>query len=158
MGSQVISSRFYWLHLYSIIIPPSHSPFVFPSAYFPPFIYLIQKPTHGAPTLHQFSSQLIPSQAKPSLTGAPISVFVHSSQIIIYLFGNCKNNLFQDLLRFFSSLLMTFFSQQRNPCLTWLGNPLSLFHSDIIHEPRVSQNPYTPILWVCPLWKASRTV
>jgi hypothetical protein len=78
----------------SIINPPFHPQSVFPSADFPPFIYLIHKPTHGGPTLHQFSSQLVASQAKPSRTGAPISVSVHSSQIILYLFGNCKNPLF----------------------------------------------------------------
>ena len=74
------------LHLCSIINPPFHPQSVFPSTNCPPFIYLIQKPTHGAPTLHQFSKKIAPYPGQPYYIGAPVSVFVHSTQIIHYLF------------------------------------------------------------------------
>jgi len=88
---------------------PFHPPSFFPSADCPPFIYLIQKPTYGAPTLHPFSKKLVPSPANPYCTGAPISVSKHSSQIILYSFGNCTKICFQHLHSFFSSPSATFF-------------------------------------------------
>jgi hypothetical protein len=147
MDFQVISSQFYFdcASAVSLTLHFIHNQFSHLQNCLP-FIYLIQKPTNGAPTLHQFSTQLAPSQAKPYCTGAPIFVSVHSSHIIIYLFGNCKNTFFQHLHSFFLSPLATFFFWKSNPCRSWFGNSLYYTHVDIIHKPRVPHIPCTPDL------------
>jgi hypothetical protein len=47
--------------------------------------YLIQKLANGAPTLHPFFTKFLPSLGHSFHTGAPVSVFVHFSQIISLL-------------------------------------------------------------------------
>jgi hypothetical protein len=127
MNSQVISSQFYWLHLCSFIIPPSHPPSVFPSADCPPSIYLIQKPTHGPPTLHQFSFTTC-ALNRPShhSLGHSFLYMYTQPQLFFISLVIVKILCFHHLLSFLSSPLMTFFSRQSNPCHPWLGHPLSL--------------------------------
>jgi hypothetical protein len=116
MESQVISSRFYSLHLRIIIIPLSHPPSVFPSADYPPFIYLIHKPTHGAPTLHQFSfTNLVPnipshlSLGNPYMYTQPRLFFI--SLVIV------KRLCFQHIHSFFVVILNgLLFPWKINPC------------------------------------------
>jgi hypothetical protein len=48
----------------------------------------------GPPPSTSSPSNLRPHWPKPYCTGAPISISVHSSQIILYSFGNCTNPLF----------------------------------------------------------------
>ena len=93
------------------------------------FIYLIQKPTHWAPNLHQFSKQTAPSPAQPYYIGAPIFVFVHSSQIILYSFDKIVKSLcFQHLHNFLLSPLATFFFLEKQPMSSLVGE-LTIFHS-----------------------------
>ena len=47
--------------------------------------YLIQKLANGAPTLHPFFTKFLPSLGHSFHTGAPVSIFVHFSQIISLL-------------------------------------------------------------------------
>jgi hypothetical protein len=85
MDSQVISSRFYFAcaSIVSLTLHFIHNQFVPPQISLHT-IYLIQKPTHGAPNLHQFLKHIVPSLAQPYYIGTPVSVFVHSSKIILY--------------------------------------------------------------------------
>jgi hypothetical protein len=53
------------------------------------FTYLIQKLTNGAPTLHQFSENILPSLGHSFHTGAPVSVFVHFSPKLFIIY--CTN-------------------------------------------------------------------
>jgi hypothetical protein len=136
MDSQVISSRFYFdcASALSLTLHFIHNQFSHPQISLHS-IYLIQKPTHGAPNLHQFSEHIAPSPAQPYYIGPPISVVVHSSQIILYSFDICKKPLFPTFTDLFivtfSDLLPSF--GQCNPCLPWLGKSLSSTPVDIIH-------------------------
>jgi hypothetical protein len=53
---------------------------------------------HPPPALFH---KLTPSHAKPSFTRAPISVSAYSTQIILYLFGNCKNPFVSTIYLYF---------------------------------------------------------
>jgi hypothetical protein len=79
---------------------------------------------------------MVPSPAQPYYTGAPVSVFVHSSQIILYLLY--KSLYFQHFHTFLSSPLATFFPFWQNAthvALGW-GTPyhLPLLTSSIYSE------------------------
>jgi len=78
------------MHFFIFIIPPPHPTSVDHMKIHLSPIYLIQKPTNGAPTLrHSTSQYLHPNKAKPSFTREPIYVCVLSTQNILYSFGNC---------------------------------------------------------------------
>jgi hypothetical protein len=129
MDSQIISSRFYFdcTSAVSLTLHFIHNQFSHLQISLH-FIYLIQKPTHGAPNLHQFSKQIAPSPAQPYYIGAPISVFVHSSQIILYSFGNCKKPLFPAFTYLFVVTfgdLLPFLANATHVALGW-GTPYHL--------------------------------
>jgi hypothetical protein len=133
------------MHLHIFIIPPYHPTSISHLQIHPPPIYLIHKPTHGAPTLHQSTSNTCaPTRPSHHFTGAPISVCVLSTQIILYSFGNCIKYLLisNKYNRFFPSHRWHFLPEKSNPCHPWLGHPN--FHSHIykisfsVAKPRVS--------------------
>jgi hypothetical protein len=83
------------------------------------FINLIQKLANGAPTLHQFSMTILPYLGHAFHTGAPVSVFVHLFQKIIYYLLFIVQTLSQYILcrhRWRLSFLAI-----RNPCRPWIG-------------------------------------
>ena len=61
-------------------------------------------------------------------------LYTHPKLFFIYLVI-VKILCFQHLLSFLLSALTTLFFGKRNPCHPWLGNPLSITHSDIVHKP-----------------------
>jgi hypothetical protein len=146
-----------WLCLHSIINPPFHPPSVCPSKDCPPFIYLIQKPTYGSPTLHLFSTQLAPSLASHLALGHPF-LYLHTYPNLFFIHLVIVQNLcFQHLHSFLLLPLATFFFRQSNPSHPSFGHFSPPTRIDIIHKPWASHSPYTSDLWVCPLCHASST-
>jgi hypothetical protein len=80
--------------------PQYHYPSISSTIYFPICrlspIHLPNTKTHpwGPHPPRVFFQKLVPSQANPSFTRAPISISAYPTPIILYLFGNCKNPLF----------------------------------------------------------------
>jgi len=76
----------HYMHLCIIINPPYNLTSISHLQFHPPSIYLVQKPTHGAPSLHHSHSLVAPPKAKPYFIGAPVSIHVLSTQLfLIYL-------------------------------------------------------------------------
>jgi hypothetical protein len=123
------------LHPRSIISPPFHPTSVFPSVNSPSFIYLIQRPTHGAP-----HPPPVP-YTTCALIGQAIlhwgTRFCICTLIPNYLF------IWQLYKAFVSSIYIAFCRHlwrpssfgKRNPCRSWLGHPLSSTPVDIVHKP-----------------------
>jgi hypothetical protein len=98
------------------------------------FTYLIQKLTNGAPTLHQFSKTFLPSLGHSFHTGAPVSVFVHFSQVIHYLL---YKRLYFQLFAFVITVgdLLSFWPHATHVTLGWsitshLPSPASSISSE----------------------------
>jgi hypothetical protein len=108
------------------------------------FTYLIQKPIHGAPTLHQFSEKIVPYPGQPYHIGAPVSIFVHLSQN--YFLFIVQTPLFPVVTLPFCRHLW------RPSSLFWPMQPMSplvgelLTLDDIIHIFRVPHRPLTSAL------------
>ena len=139
LDSQIISSRFYfdYTSAVSLTLHFIHNQFAHLQISLH-FTYLIQKPTHGAPTLHQFYKQIVPYPSQPYHIGAPISVFVHLSQIILYLLY--KRLCFQQLHHLFVFTfgdLLPFLENATHVTLGW-G---TLYHQPLLTSSIYSEYP-----------------
>jgi hypothetical protein len=109
----------------TISLPIYKFPFISPTSY--------RNPPMGPPPYTSFSEQIVPYSSNPCHIGAPVSVFVHLSQVILYLLykGLCFQHLHYLFVVIFGALLPFF--GKRNPCRPWLGHSLSATFIDITH-------------------------
>jgi hypothetical protein len=122
------------MHLCIIINPPFHPTLISHPQCYPPFIYLVQKLTNEAPTLHQ--SLLAPPYDQAILHWGTHFCTCTSNPIIFYSFGNCKNHIlyFNKYNRFFPSHLMVFSLGTLQPSLPLIGAS---------HFPHTLYNPFS---------------
>jgi hypothetical protein len=112
------------MHLCIIINPPYHPTSIFHLQFHPPFIYLVQKPTHGAPTLHQLHSPTCAPRGQSILHWGTHFCMCTFNRIILYLFGNCINCpfIFTNFKDVGHRHQWNFSLVQRNLCCFWLGH------------------------------------
>jgi hypothetical protein len=142
----VISSRFSFecTSVVSLTLHFIHSQFSQPQKSLHS-IYLIQKPSHGAPTSTSFPSTLCPHWLN-HITLGHLFLYLYTHPKLFFI--NYKNPLFPEFTYLFIVTfgdLLPFFGK-RNPYHPWLGHSLSYTPVDIIHILQVYHRKLTSAL------------